>query len=500
MERVGQDGVVAGEFETILDLFDEVVRVAGAVEAFIEFPEPGVRRSITFEGWAARADALASWLIEQGVRHRDVVAIHLPSGMDYAIAYQAIIRAGAVASGVNTRLGPAERDQIFAIAEPVHCFDSVLPDLGDGDPVARRAAVAGQDPVAIVWTGGTTGVPKGAWFDHHCLRAMSLGGAPLCQPRDRRLSPLPFAHVGYMTRVWEELMNVVTTVVSPTPWAAETTLSVLESEAVTVCQGVPTQYEMMLDHPSLDTTDLSSLRIAATGAARVPPEMVAAVRERFGCPVVVRYASTESSLVTGTRLDDEVDVISTTVGRPNGDVELRLMDDHGVLIEPGTQQVGRIQIRSRASMRGYWKDPEKTSEVFTSDGWLDTGDLGWVGDDGNLRLTGRRAEMYIRGGYNVYPIEIENCLGSHPGVKTVAVVGARVDHRLGEVGVMFAVPQAGAELDLMEIRDFVRSRLADYKAPDALVVVDALPLTALGKVDKKALQNRADLEAITWKR
>jgi acyl-CoA synthetase (AMP-forming)/AMP-acid ligase II len=214
---------------------------------------------------------------------------------------------------------------------------------------------------------------------------------------------------------------------------------------------------------------------------------------------VVRYASTESCVATGTRLTDDVDTICTTVGRPNGGVEMRILDDEaGEEVEIG--EVGTVCLRGRATMRGYWHEPERTAEAIDGCGWLHTGDLGWVGEDGNLRLVGRRTEMYIRGGYNVYPIEIENALGGHPGLAATAVVGAPVEDRLGEIGVLFVVPAPGATPDLAAIRAYVKSELADYKAPDVLVEVDELPLTSIGKVDKKMLQPRANEEAQAWRR
>jgi acyl-CoA synthetase (AMP-forming)/AMP-acid ligase II len=502
------DRPVTGDHRVLLDVFDAVLAVAPDAEAFVHPQADGTTRRLSFEQWATEADALAGWLADEaGVRQGDVVAIELPSGIDYAIAYQAILRAGGVATGVNTRLGPTEVAHIHARSEPRHTFRGSLPDVGvgAGDPLRRRVRLEPTDPVAIVWTGGTTGMPKGAWFDHACLQAMTLGAAPLSAVGDRRLSPLPFAHVGAMTRVWDELMHVITTVIAPTPWTAVDTLALLSAERVTVCQGVPTQYRMLLDvlreQPKCDRVDLSSLRLAGTGAARIPPELVVEIREQFGCPVVARYASTESCIATGTRLDDDLETVCTTVGRPNGDVELRIVDDHGAPVAgTGPEHVGTVCLRSRAMMRGYWREPERTAEVIDADGWLHTGDLGWLGDDGNLRLVGRSTEMYIRGGYNVYPIEVENCLGAHPGVTAAAVVGATVADRLGEIGVLFAVPAPGEHLDLDELRAFVKERLADYKAPDVLVLVDSLPLTSIGKVDKKALAPIAKEEAARWTR
>ena len=488
---------VLGDFATTLDLFDAVVARHGDHEAVVHDGRP-----MSFAQWAARGDALAAWLIhERGVRPGDVVGIQLPSGIDYMVAYQAIMRAGAIATGINPRLGSTEVAHIMRISSPVHVFDGPLPDVAGGDPLRRRVVRAGTDPVAIVWTGGTTGMPKGAWFDHECMRAMTLGAAPLSAPGDRRLSPLPFAHVGAMTRVWDELQHVITTIIVPTPWTAAGALALIDHERVTVCQGVPTQYRLLFDHPDFATTDVSSLRLAGIGAARVPPELVTEMRTKLGCPVVVRYASTESCVATGTRLDDSVEITCTTIGRPNGDVQVKLLDESGVPVSAtGPDHVGTVCIHGRATMRGYWNDPEHTAEAIDSDGWLHTGDLGWFGDDGNLRLVGRSTEMYIRGGNNVYPIEIENCLGAHPDVGASAVLGVPVEDRLGEIGVLFVVPRAGADPTLAELQTFVRSQLAAYKTPDRLVLVTELPLTSIGKVDKLALQTRALQEAASWTR
>jgi acyl-CoA synthetase (AMP-forming)/AMP-acid ligase II len=483
---------------TLLDLFDEVLATDPDREAFVQPLADGTTRRTAFSEWATEADGLAGVLVEGGVRPGDVVAIELPSGIDFAIGYQAAIRAGAVATGINPLLGPAEVDHILERCDPALRIAGALPAHTLGDPLRRRVDLVDTDPVAIVWTGGTTGLPKGAWFDHACVRAMADGAAPLSVFGDRRLSPLPFAHVGYMTRMWDELVNRITTIIVPTPWTPEAALALLETERVTVCQGVPTQYRLMFDHPAFDATDVSTLRIAGIGASRIPPELVAEMREKLHAPVVVRYASTESCVATGTRLGDGIETICTTVGRPNGGVELRIADDDDRPVADGG--VGNVLIRSRATMRGYWHDPERTSAAITDDGWVRTSDLGAIGEDGNLRLAGRSNEMYIRGGYNVYPIEVENCLGEHPGVTAAAVLGSPVDDRLGEIGVLFAVPAAGADLDITELRSFVGSRLASYKAPDVLVTVDQLPVTPLGKIDKRALQPTADQEANTWTR
>lgn len=509
--------VEVGPGATLLDLFDEVVQTHGEATAFVD----GDRR-ITFAGWAAAADGVAELFAREGVTAGDVVCLQLPSSIDYAVAYQAAMRLGAITSGVNPRLGPGEvagiveqsgprlvlRDPAAAAADvpggPWTVLDrEVLASVPPGDPLRRRHRGASTDPVAIVWTSGTTGLPKGAVFDHECQRAVAEGGWPIASWRDVRLSPLPFAHVGTMTRVWEELSLLITTVIAPTPWTPAGALAVMERERVTVAQGVPTQYRLLMDHPDFERTDLSSLRVAGVGAARVPPELVVEMRERLRCPVVVRYSSTEAANGTGTRLDDPPEAVSGTVGRPNGTIRLRLVDEDGDEVrEPG--RVGTVSFLSRARMRGYWNDPARTAETITPDGWLVTGDLGWIGDDGNLRLVGRHNEMFIRGGYNVYPGEVENVIGAHPAVAAVAVLGAAASHDprgIGEIGVAFCVPADPAvPPTLAGLRAFVKERLADYKAPDVLVLVDTIPLTSLGKPDKRSLRERADKEAAAWRR
>jgi acyl-CoA synthetase (AMP-forming)/AMP-acid ligase II len=212
------------------------------------------------------------------------------------------------------------------------------------------------------------------------------------------------------------------------------------------------------------------------------------MRTAFGVPVVVRYTSTEASVSTGTDLDDDVEVVANTVGAAAPNVELRLVTDSGALVSPG--DVGEVLVRSRAAMRGYWSDPDKTAAVVDADGWVHTGDLGRIDADGNLVMVGRLVEMYIRGGYNVYPAEVERVVGEHPDVQAVAVLGIE-DNVLGHIGAAVVVPSGGRRPpSLDDLRAWCRQRLADYKAPDRLLIVDRLPLNTMGKVDKRALAVR----------
>jgi acyl-CoA synthetase (AMP-forming)/AMP-acid ligase II len=517
----------------------------GEAEAFVEVSSegPGGRRRLSFGEWDAATDAVACLLADRGLGAGSVLALALPSSIDYAVCYLAAARLGAVTSGINLRLGVSERTAILSRLRPAVVVvadqgsvqgaldrtpgqgedpeppgsagppgwpGAVVVDRAEVASVAAAAAAdasAGRrvpsppvanvdlgDPVAVVWTSGSTGQPKGALFRHGALAAVAEGSDVLSSTGDRRLSPVPFAHVGVMTRPWDEIVHRVASVICPQPWTAAAAIELMATERVTVGQGVPTQWALVLAHPDVAGRDWSSLRIVGTGGSRVPPELVRDLRERFGCPVVVRYTSTETSLGTGTGLDDPVEVVATTVGRPVPGVELAVVDDASRPVPTGT--IGRVRLRSPAVMAGYVAsgtdlDVEATAAVLDAEGWVTTGDLGWVGADGNLRLVGRVGDGYIRGGYNVYPSEVEDVLGEHPAVAQVAVVGAP-DPVLGEIGVAFVVPASGGPApDLASLRQHCLARLADYKAPDRLEVVDTLPVTAMGKIDRRTLAVQA---------
>ncbi len=479
----GIDASFARAPRTTVDLLRAVAGAEGHRDAFVE---PG--RRITFRAWDRAADGLAAFWSDAGVVAGDVVALMVPSSIDYAICYQAAMRLRAITTGINPRLGPIEVASILERTSPrVVVRPENLDEIREAyvhDPPSRTPRVRPDDAVAIVWTSGTTGMPKGAVFDHDNLAAVALGAGAMGERFDRRLSPLPFAHVAFMSRPWEEIEKVITTVIPPTPWKAAETLELMESERVTVGQGVPTQWRLMLDHPAFETTDLSSLRIAGTGAATVPPDLVREMERRLGCPVVIGYTSTEAAITTGTVPGDSPEVIARTVGRARVNVELEVVDDDGRPCATG--DVGRVRCRSGAVMREYWRDPQRTSEVLDDQRWLSTGDAGFLDERGYLTLVGRKSEMYIRGGYNVYPAEVERVLSGHPAVEDVAIVGVP-DPVLGEIGLAFVVPAAGAAPELDAFAAHCRAALADYKAPDRLELLDALPVTSVGKVDKRAL-------------
>jgi len=487
---------------TLGDLFEEIGTREPDALAYVD----GEQR-LTYGRWLAGADSLAAELRARGVAPGDVVAFWLSSCVDYAVAYAACTRLGAVATGINTRLGPGEIAAILQRCEPVALLHEgatfPMPDDAPAPKVMMSRAEVAQawaagteltdrprrdpgDPVCIVWTSGTTGLPKGAWFDHRSLQASARLSDILSSYRDVRMMPVPFPHAGYMNKLWDQVEFVINCVLTPTPWTAEAMLELMIAERATMGWGVPTQWAKLVDLPQLADADLSSLRLASTGSAPVTPELADKMRTRLGCPIVVRYACTESSSITGTRPDDPPEVLLHTVGRPQIGIELKLTASDGREVEPG--EVGVVTLRSPCSMRGYWNDPERTAETLSPDGWITTSDLGMLRDDGNLVLKGRTSEMYIRGGFNIHPLEVERVVADHPKVLRVAIVGTPAP-TIGEIGVAFVEPvDPDDPPNLDEIRAFVRERLADYKQPDRLEIVGELPMTAMLKVDKRVLQ------------
>ena len=480
----------------VVALLRDVAATHPGADAFVEADG----RRLSYAQWDRAADGIAAGLGDHGVKAGDVVCLWLPSSFEYMVCYQAIMRLGAITSGINQRLGPDEVAHILTQSSPrvVVVSDdeeraplpgrssvlrwSQLTGYWDAPPPALPSLEPGM-PVAICWTGGTTGRPKGALFDHDNLAAVAAATGVLSAAFDRRLSPIPFPHVGTMTRVWDEISRVITTVITPVRWRAAEALRLIECERITVAQGVPTQWELMLREPALGGADLSSLRLAATGGSGVSSDLLRRMRNVLGVPVVNRYASTEAGgVICGTRPEDLDEVATQTVGRASAGVEIRVVDDDGWPVPVG--RVGRVQARSGAVMRAYWRDPEATARVLDSDGWVTVSDLGRLDAKGNLTLVGRDGERYVRGGYNVYPVEVERVLAMHEHVAQVAVVGAP-DPVLGEIGVAYVVPDG--QVEGADLRQWVRRHLADYKVPDRIVVLEEMPLTSVGKIDRRAL-------------
>jgi acyl-CoA synthetase (AMP-forming)/AMP-acid ligase II len=477
-------------------LLEAAADAYGEREAYVE---PGSR--VSFREWVSRARGVAGEFAARGVGKGDVVALWLPSGIDYATCYAGAAMIGAIAAGLNPRLGPREISSILELAGPalVVADEALGPLPVGGRPVLLRrdlarafwrrdalpaAELSRSDPVALIFSSGTTGLPKGAVFDADNLRAGAESAGVMSAPYDRRLTSTPFAHAGYMFKLWDQLLWGTTLVVPPMPWTAGGMLGVLRDERITVAGAVPTQWTKLLD--VADGEALPHLRVGIVATAPAAPELVRRVADRIGVPLVVRYAMTECPTISGTEADDPPETQCATVGRPAPGMAIRIVghdDESGV-----GGGAGVIEISGPCVMRGYWRDPDLTASVLR-DGWLRTGDMGVLNGDGTLSVVGRCGDMYIRGGFKVHPVEVEQVIATHPGVARAAVVGHPAPV-IGEIGVAFVVPTIrDAPPVLSELRSHVCTQLADYKAPDHLVIVDDIPLTAMLKPDRVALRH-----------
>jgi HIP---CoA ligase len=491
-------------------------------------------RRLTFTGLASEARRVSAGLLAAGVERGDRVAIWSPNRAEWLVAALGILGAGGAVVPVNTRFKAAEVRHVlersgarvaFTVGEflgtdyaaTLAGLRSGLPALGavvgfDGDAGvdhsldtlaregervdagaldARTAALGGDDLCDVLFTSGTTGAPKGVMVTHaQTLRQFSdwCDMAGLTRG-DRYLIVNPFFHMfGYKAGCLASLMQGAT--IHPKPvFDADDVLRTVEAASITVLPGPPTLYQSILDHPGRAGVDLSSLRVAVTGAADIPVELIRRMHEELPFSTIIAgYGLTEAGTATATAPDDDFETIATTVGRARPGLELRIADEQGVDRPPG--EPGEVLVRGYSVMRGYLDDPEATAAAVDADGWLHTGDLGTLDERANLRIVGRLKDMFIVGGFNAYPAEIENLLLGHPKVGRVAVVGMP-DERLGEVGMAFVVVAPGERLDPEELVAWARDTMANYKVPRAVELVDELPVNATGKVEKEVLRARA---------
>jgi len=467
----------------------------------------------TEAGWALSyrdvdrvSDEVAGGLTARGVDPGAVVALVLPPGPEYLLCYLAAAKVGAITAGVNDRLTPVERETVLERADPslvvagpglapagfealeaapAPDVASVLSELRDPGRVPAPLPDDPDRPVAIVFTSGTTGVPKGALYGNRQLAFITSndvgdrwGGG------GRSFTGTSFAHLGFMTKLPGNLRRGGTSFIM-SRWSARGSLALIAEQRMTTVAGVPAQLALMLRQPDFDRYDLTSVRFIVAGGGPITPGLAEEARRRFGAALATRYSCTEAGIGLGTAFDDPDEDAVVSVGRPHAAVQLALLDDDDRPAPAG--EVGAVCLRSPAVMSGYWRDPEATRDAFTADGFVRTGDLGWLDDRGRLRLVGRTKEMYVRGGYNVYPVEVEAVLSTHAGVAAVAVV-PRPDPVMGEVGVAVVVPtDPAAPPTLAALRDYGDGRLARYKLPEELALRDALPLTPMDKIDRRAL-------------
>ncbi|MFP3899230.1 MAG: FadD3 family acyl-CoA ligase [Acidimicrobiia bacterium] len=480
----------------------------------------------------AEATDVGAALVSAGVEAGDRVAIWAPNSARWIITALGLWQAGAVLVPINTRFkGPEAADILgrsrarvlitvtdFLGADHVAMLRTAgvdLPDLattvvvegpvppgarswedvvaGAGgaarDELVRRAgAVSADDPSDILFTSGTTGRAKGVVQTHARTLRVATDWVAMTglTAGDRYLMVNPYFHMfGLKAGILAAVAAGATMYPEPV-FDVDRVLARVAAEGITVLPGAPTIYQSILDAPDRDRYDLSSLRVAVTGAADIPVELIRRIHEELPFSVVITgYGLTEGGTASATTPGDDPETVATTVGTPRPGFEVRIVGPGGEDVPAG--EPGEILLRGGSIMAHYLDDEKATAAALSPDGWLRTGDLGVIGDDGRLRIVGRSKDMFIVGGFNAYPAEIENALLGHPDIAQAAVIGIP-DTRLGEVGMAFIVPRPGATPSEPDVIAWSRERMANYKVPRRVAVVDALPLNATGKVVKEELR------------
>ena len=484
---------------------------------------------------AARISAARAF-IAAGLKKGERIAIWAPNLYQWIIAAIGAQSIGGVLVPLNTRYKGSEgayiirssgAKMLFTVGDflgmryPKMLADQSLPELertvlfsgeapacqswedflaaGEAVPakeVALRAsAVTPDDTLDILYTSGTTGNPKGVVTGHgQNIRTFENWSATvaLCSD-DNYLIINPFFHSFGYKAGWLSAIICGACMIPVLSFDLDAVLAQIESEKISMIPGPPTIYQSLLAHPRRKEYDLSSLRLAVTGAAPVPIELVRQMREELGFEVVVTaYGLTEScGVVSICRADDSAERISHSSGRAMDGTEIQCVDKQGQSVAAGID--GEIWVRGFNVMRHYFNNADATTEAITGDGWLKTGDVGVMDEDGYVRITGRIKEMFIVGGFNCYPAEIENILCDMPGIARAAVIGVS-DERMGEVAKAFLVKDAGDPLDEAAVIEWSRAHMANYKLPRSVVFLPELPMNAGGKVDKAALAKRAEVK------
>lgn len=485
----------------------------------------GARRWTFAELWAD-ARRCASACLACGVKRGDRVAIWAPNGRSWIVAALGAQTVGAVVVPLNTRLKGVEAADLLYRAKVSTLFTvgnflgtdyrelltwQDLPQLrqtflveeieafcasgrGEHDPDVDAAldGLGADDISDIIFTSGTTGAPKGALTAHHQVTQLFGDWARRVDLRegDRYLIVNPFFHTfGYKAGWVACLLQGATIVPLPTFDVAETVRQV-EDNRISFLPGPPTIYQALLAAlAGGPARDFSSLRVAVTGAAPVPPILVERMRKELGMQNVVNgYGMTECGAISMTQQGDDAETVANTCGYPLPGMEIRCVDDLGRDLSPG--EAGEILVRSYAVMPGYLDDPAATADAIDHDGWLHTGDIGTLDERGYLRITDRKKDMYISGGFNCYPAEIEKLLSAHSAIEMAAVIGVP-DDRLGEVGRAYVVLRPGAVADSADVIAWARHNMANYKVPRQVEFVDDLPRNAAGKVLRIELRKRA---------
>lgn len=493
---------------------------------------------ITWLEFAAAVEKLASYLLNVGVQKGDRIAYIMTPRPEFFYLYMAASRIGAIIVGMSTRHTANEMEYVLNNSEAGHVFtigsmydidyqqrlSQILPNCPaiksvvviDGTPQLPQAVafetimaneyrdftaalskmeptLSTEDGLIIVYTSGSTGQPKGALMSHKNIIHMSLVEIAQCgaAPADIWMNHLPVNHVSGATEVGATAIAANSTMVLEAFNPART-LELIEKEKITILGQVPTMFAMEFALPDFSKYDLSSLRKVVISGAMAPIEILSQMLSSMCSECYNCLGLTEvSGLITYTAPGSGIATLNQTVGRVAPEFEMKIVDKNRQPVPDG--QTGEIAYRGASVIKEYFKMPEATAVAIDSEGWFYSGDLGYIDEDGNLRMVGRSKEMYITGGYNIYPAEVEEYIMRYPGVLMTACVGIP-DAIKGEVGRAYIVPKPGNTLDVEAIRKFLQQYLADYKLPVQYIIRDMLPMTLLGKIEKKLLRQEVEQE------
>ncbi len=512
--------------ETIGENLERTVARFGDREALVvrNRPHPPVR--LTYEELNARVDALARGLLGAGLRKGDRVGIWAPNCAEWVLTQFATAKAGIILVNVNPAYRTTELryalDQsgcrmlvaapAFKTSDYAAMIEEVrgeLPELervvllgspewdaltaGDG-PEPDLGALDSDDPINIQYTSGTTGFPKGATLSHHNIlnNAFFVGEGCGYDEQDRVCIPVPFYHCfGMVMGNLGCTTHGAAMVVPEAAFEPEAVLATVQEERCTSLYGVPTMFIAELNHPDFEQYDLSTLRTGIMAGSPCPIDVMKQVIERMHMDeVTICYGMTETSPVsTQTAAGDSLEKRTQTVGRVHPHLEVKLVDPAtGATVERG--EPGELLTRGYSVMAGYWNDPERTAEAVDEHGWMHTGDLATMDEDGYLNIVGRSKDMVIRGGENIYPREVEEFLHTHPDVLEAAVIGVP-DDRYGEELMAWIRLREGASLSEDDVRSYCEGKIARFKRPRYVRFAGEFPMTVTGKVQKYKMREQA---------
>ncbi|MBU1206422.1 MAG: AMP-binding protein [Proteobacteria bacterium] len=518
-------GVTLGEY------FKETAERLKGKDALI-FQE----RRITWRELKLLVDRLTLAFIDLGIRRGDMVVILFPNRPEFIITLLAAARLGAVSVPVSERLRRKEIEYILrqteakaAVSVPEFwgfSFSDLFQELREAIPALKHVIVSGQkrhpkemaledllnqewekrypahyyrevylkdfpvepdDLLEIIFTSGTTGNPKGVMHTHNtrCRSALGTATSIGLKADDVWLIMVPLSHTTALVNAFYSSVIKGSCQVLLETWNVEEAMKEITRHRITLPIGVPTMPIMMLQRPDFDQYDFSSVRAMVLAGAPLPIEVARQIIQKMGCYVTSAYGMTETAMSNITRLDDPVEVVCETVGRPQPGMEHKVVDEKRRIVPIGLK--GEACARGQNVCIGYFKDPERTAQTIDEKGWIYSGDLATMDENGNLRIVGRIKDMIVRGGENISPTEIEDILYTYPKVAQVSVV-AIPDERLGEKTCACIIPKPGGSITQEEVKAFFKDKVAHFKIPDRVELMSEFPMTPSGKIKKNVIR------------